>query len=82
MDNVERQYWANAQHWRREFLEVVGIPSSVNIKDLESKVWTVFNRISAAFKPDHIEAYHGLYNDLKKQLSHFQKVKFLNKFCE
>ena len=81
MNNVERQCWANAQYSRRECLEVVGIPSSANIKDLEGKVCTVFNRIGVAVKPDDVEACHRLYND-KKQLLNFQNVKFVNNFCE
>ena len=81
MNNVERKCWANAQYSRRECLEVVGIHSSVNVKDLEGKVCTVFNRIGIAVKPDDIEACHRLYND-KKQLLNFQNVKSVNKFWE
>ena len=81
MINAERQCWSNAQYSRRECLEVVGISSPANIKDLEDNVCTVFNRIGVAVKPDDIEACHRLYND-KKQLSHFQNVKSINKFCE
>ena len=77
MDNVERQCWANAQYSRRECLEVVGIPSSVNVKDLEGKVCTIFNRIGVAVKPDDIEACHRLYND-KKTIVKFSK----RKVCE
>ena len=65
-NNVERQCWANAQYSMRECLEVVGIPSSVNIKDLEGKVCTFFKRIGVAVKPDDIEACHRLYNDKKR----------------
>ena len=32
--NMERQWWINAQYSRRECLEVVGIPSEVEQKDL------------------------------------------------
>ena len=79
MKNVKRQCWANAQYSRHECLEVVGIPSSVKIKDLEGRVCSVFNGIGIAVNPDNIEA--RLYND-KKQLSNFQDVKSVNKFCE
>ena len=74
MNNVQRQCWANAQYSRRECLEVVGIPSSVNVKNLEGKVCTVFNRIGVAVKPDDIEACHRLYND-KKTIVKFSKGK-------
>ena len=74
MNNVERQRWANAQYSRRECLEVVGIPSSANVKDLEGKVCTIFNRTGVAVKPDDIEACHRLYND-KKAIVKFSKRK-------
>ena len=45
MNHVERQCCTNAQYSRRECLEVVGIPSSVNINDLEGEVCTFFNKI-------------------------------------
>ena len=81
MNNVERQCWANAQYSRCEFLEVVGIPSLVNIKDLEGKLSIVFNIIGVTVKPDDVEVCHRLYND-KKQLSDFRNVNSVNKFCE
>ena len=62
MNYIERQCWSNAQYSRRKCLEVVGIPSSVSIKDLEGKVCTVFYRIGVAVKPDDIKACRSLYN--------------------
>ena len=40
-------------------LEVVGIPSSVKIKDLECTICSVFNRIGVAINPDDIELTIG-----------------------
>ena len=74
MNNVERQCWANAQHSRRERLEVFGISSSVKIKDLGGKVCSVFNRIGVPVNPDDIEACHRLYND-KKTIVKFSRRK-------
>ena len=74
MNNVERPCWANAQYSRRECLEVVGIPSSVKIKNLEGKVCSVFNRIGVAVNPDDIDACHSLCND-KKTIVKFSKRK-------
>ena len=51
MNNVERQCWANAQYSRSEYLEVVGIPSSV-----KKRIWKVFNRTGVTVNPDDIEA--------------------------
>ena len=80
MNNVERQCWANTQYSRRECLEVVGIPSSVKIKDLEGKVCSIFNRTGAAVNPDDIEALNRLYNDKKNDCQIF--VISVSKFCE
>ena len=74
MNNVEWQCWSNAQYSRCECLEIVGIPSSVNIKDLEGKVCPIFNKIGVAVKPDDIEACHRLHND-KKTIVKFSKRK-------
>ena len=74
MNNVERQCWVNAQYSRRECLEVVGIPSSVKIKNLEGKVCSVFNRIGVAVNPDDIEACYRFYND-QKAIVKFSKRK-------
>ena len=43
LQNTERQCWANAQYSRRECLEVIGIPKTVESKDLEHTVCKVFN---------------------------------------
>ena len=48
MSNVKRHCWANTQYSRRKCLEIVEMPSSVNINDFEGKVCNV--------KPDDIEA--------------------------
>ena len=74
MNNFERQCWVNAQYWRCECLEVVAIPSSVKIKDLEGKVCSVFNRIGVPGNPDDTEACHRLYND-KKTIVKFSRRK-------
>ena len=74
MNNVERKCWANAHYSRGECLEVVGIPSSVKIKNLEGKICPVFNRIGVAANPGDTEAWHRLYND-KKTIVKFSKHK-------
>ena len=43
--DMERQCWANAQYSRRECIEVVGIPNSINNNELEDKVLIVFQKI-------------------------------------
>ena len=43
--NTERQCWANAQYSRSECVEVIGIPKSVESKDLEQTVCKIFKSI-------------------------------------
>ena len=45
LENTERQCWANAQYSRRECVEVIGIPKTVESKDLEHTICKVFNSI-------------------------------------
>ena len=42
--DIERQCWVNAQYSRRECLEVVGIPDSVQNNEFEDKVLTIFKK--------------------------------------
>ena len=49
--DMERQCWAKAQYSRRECIEVVGIPNSVNNNELEDKVLTVFQKIGCELSP-------------------------------
>ena len=60
LENTERQCWTNAQYSRRECLEVIGIPKTVESKDLEQTVCKVFNSIGFDNKEDRIEACHRL----------------------
>ena len=43
--DLERQCWDNAQYSKREWLEIVGIPHSVDDKSLEEKVIKVFEKV-------------------------------------
>ena len=58
--DMERQCWANAQYSRRECIEVVGIPNSVNNNELEDKVLTVFQKIWCELSPRDLEVCHRL----------------------
>ena len=55
---AERQYWANVQHCRHEYLEVVGIPTSVKDDALEDKVINVFPEIGVKIGQRDIQASH------------------------
>ena len=60
LENTERQCWANAQYSRCECVEVIGIPKTVESKDLEHTICKVFNRIGFDIEEDRIEACHWL----------------------
>ena len=45
MSSIERQCWKNAQYSRRECVEVVGLPSIIEDKDLEPTVCRVLQHI-------------------------------------
>ena len=60
LENTERQCWANAQFSRRECVEVIGIPKTVESKYLEHTVCKVFNSIGFDIEEDRIEACHRL----------------------
>ena len=58
---VERQYMRNAQYSRRECVEVVGIPSSVEHDQLEFTVCKFMYNIGVNISGDQkIEAFHRL----------------------
>ena len=59
-ENTKRQCWANAQYSRREYVEVTGIPKTVESKDLEHTICKVFNSIAFDIGEDRIEACHRL----------------------
>ena len=58
--DMERHCWANAQYSRRDCIEVVGIPNSINNNELEDKVLTVFQKIGCELSPRDFEACHRL----------------------
>ena len=61
--HMERQCWANAQYSRREFVEVVGIPSSVHQNQLEDSVCKIFDKLNGNIDKDNLEDCHHLKGD-------------------
>ena len=60
VENNERQCWENAQYLQCECVEVIGIPKTVESKDLEHTVCKIFNSIGFDIEEDRIEACHRL----------------------
>ena len=44
MKFLERQCWANEQYFRRECMEISGVPESVTYNDLEGKVLNLLEK--------------------------------------
>ena len=53
---LEKQCWTNAQYSRRECLELVGIPSSIEHDQLEDKIVKIFNKIGCNIMKENVEA--------------------------
>ena len=58
--SMERQCWANAQFYKRECLELVGVPRSVSDENLEEKVLKIFEKVGCPIEGNNIEACHRI----------------------
>ena len=56
--NMERQCWANAQHSRRECVEVAGIPQSVPASDLEKTFSKILEKVAMEVPAKNIDECH------------------------
>ena len=81
LSSVEGQCWRNAQYSRREFVEVVGIPSLVEHDQLEPTVCRILNHIDLNISGDKIEACHRLGKIMTRPLSNFSAEKIVSKRC-
>ena len=73
--DMEKQCWSNAQCYRRECPELVGIPDSVQNNELEDKVRTIFKKIGREASPRDIEACHCLKKDNDRVIVKFSRHK-------
>ena len=60
MNKMEREMYAMSQYSRRECIEVVGIPQTVDDTILKNKVCSILESIGVQVTPDKIEACHRL----------------------
>ena len=58
LSSLERQCWKNEQYSRREYVEVVGIPPSVEHDQLEPTVCRILHHIGVNISEDKIEICH------------------------
>ena len=77
--DMEKQCWTNAQYSKRECIEVVGIPDSVQNNELEEKVLNIFKKISSEVSPHDIEACHRLKKDSDRVIVKFSQRKTVNR---
>ena len=73
--DLEGQCWANVQYLRRECLEVVGIPRSVDGNTLEEKVIEVFKKVGFNMDSSNIEACHCFIKKNYRVIVKFSKRK-------
>ena len=73
--DLERQCWANAQYSRREWLEIIGIPRSVDDNSLEEKVIQVFKRVGCNIDSSNIEACHRIIKRNDRVIVKFSRRK-------
>ena len=82
---LERNHWQNAQYQRRNNIEIVGIPTSVEDNNLEETVCSIFKAIDVIVKPEEVEACHRLPYSRKEDKSNPKRsiIKLVNrKKCE
>ena len=73
--DLERQYWANAQFSRRECLEIVGIPRSVDYNSLEEKVIQSFEKVGCNIDSSNIEGCYCITEGNDRVIVEFSRRK-------
>ena len=79
---LESDHWETNQYNRRNNIEIAGIPDSVEIEDLESKVCEILDKIDVHIEDYDIQACHRLKNSQnqnKKKLPKRTIVRFINR---
>ena len=81
---LEQKAWSNEQYYRREYLEISGLPSSTEDSQLEGTVLQIFEKTSVKVDPQNVEACHWLKsnNRSKKAIVKLSKRKDADKICE
>ena len=57
---LQRKCWSNEQYSRRECLEIVGVPESVEPDKLEEKMSCIFSKLNVTVQAADIEACHWI----------------------
>ena len=79
--SLERQTWSNIQCFRREYLELSGIPETNENKDMEGMVLGIFEKLDVLMDPSNVEDCHWIKSskDPKKVIVILSRHKDANK---
>ena len=72
---LEKQCWASAQYSRRECLELVDIPSSIEHDQLEDKVVEVFNKVGCNIMKENVQTCRQIGKNNDRVIIKFSKRK-------
>ena len=73
--DLERQCWAHAKYSRRECLEIVGIPRSVDENSLEEKLIQVFKKVGSNIDSSNTEMCLRLWKKNERVIRKFFRRK-------
>ena len=81
--SLEQQTWSNSQYSRRECLELSGIPETIEKKDLEGTVLSIFEKLDVMVDPSNVEDCHWIKPNkgAKKVIVKLSRRKDANKIC-
>ena len=72
-ERMEREHYQMQQYSRRDCIELVGVPTSVEDKNLEKKSLEILKSINVEVQPSEVQACHRMFD--KKRVI----IKFLNR---
>ena len=73
--SAEREVWRNAQYYRKECVEISGIPASVDHKELEPTVFKFLQHMGIDITDERIESFHCTNKSSKKTILKFSRRK-------
>ena len=73
--SAERKNFSNEQYSRSECIEISGIPTSIDHKDLEAKALNIFKKINVNVVPENVEACHRMSSKNTNVILKFSKRK-------
>ena len=73
--SIERQWWKNTQHSRRECAEVVGLPSSIEDKEFEPTVCRMFQHIGVDITGKESRQKSGMKKQSDRAIFKFSRRK-------